>query len=51
VLDDSANTGGYLICTYSDLDRSPVVYDTWVENYIDVIRAFEDAGWAIEWQG
>jgi hypothetical protein len=27
VIDDARNTGGFLIFTYADVDRSPEVYD------------------------
>ncbi len=49
VIDDWSNTGGFLICTYADLNRSPEVFDSWVETIIDVDMYFDEAGWEIEW--
>ncbi len=49
VLDDGANTGGFLIFTYADLDRSPEVFDAWVESIVDVELYFDDRGWQVEW--
>jgi hypothetical protein len=50
VVDDTEATGGYLILTYSDFDRSPEVFDVWVENLDDLAGAFEENGWQVEWQ-
>jgi hypothetical protein len=49
VIDDGANTGGFLIFTYADLDRSPEVFDAWVQSVVDVELYFDDRGWQIEW--
>jgi hypothetical protein len=49
VVDDSENTGGYLIMTYADTARSPEVFDTWVESIVDVESLFEESGWEVEW--
>jgi hypothetical protein len=49
VEDDSANTGGYLIFTYADSDRSPEVFDAWVESLGAVQTYFDGFGWEIEW--
>jgi hypothetical protein len=49
VIDDGPNTGGYLIFTYADMDRSPEVFDGWVESRPDVDRYFEESGWQIDW--
>jgi hypothetical protein len=49
VVDDSENTGGYLIFTYADLDRSPEVFDVWVESIVDAELYFDDHGWRVEW--
>lgn len=50
VLDDSERTGGFLIFTYADEDRSPDVFDGWVETFGDVKRHFQESGWDIAWQ-
>ncbi len=31
VLDDSERTGGFLVVTYSDFNRSPEIFDVWFE--------------------
>jgi hypothetical protein len=49
VVDDAVNTGGFLILTYSDVDRSPEVYDSRVESIVDVELYFGEKGWDIEW--
>jgi hypothetical protein len=49
VVDDSRNTGGWLIFTYADLDRSPEVFDAWVESIVDVELYFDDRNWHVEW--
>lgn len=36
VVDDAENTGGFLIVTYADSDRSPEVFDSWVESIVEV---------------
>jgi hypothetical protein len=51
VVDDSEATGGYLIFTYSDFDRSPEIFDVWVESYEDVLASFGETGWRVEWKG
>ena len=51
VLDDSENTGGFLIFTYQDAQRSPEVFDAWVETWPDVGSYFREAEWEVEWQG
>jgi hypothetical protein len=49
VIDDGSNTGGLLICTYADANRSPEVFDVWAETIVDVDLYFDDRGWEIEW--
>jgi hypothetical protein len=49
VIDDAANTGGWLIFTYADTNRSPEVFDNWVPTRADVDRFFDESGWQIEW--
>ena len=50
IVDDGENTGGFLIVTYADADRSPVVFDAWVESIIEVEMYFEESGWSVRWQ-
>jgi len=50
VLDDSHESGGFLIFTYDSLDRSGDVYDHWVESIVDVDLFFEELAWRIDWQ-
>jgi hypothetical protein len=49
VIDDTCQTGGYLIFTYADVDRSPEVFDAWVPSIVDVDLYFDDSGWEVEW--
>jgi hypothetical protein len=49
VIDDSENSGGFLIFTYADMDRAPEVFDSWVESIIDVDVYFDASGWEVEW--
>jgi hypothetical protein len=51
VLDDSARTGGYLIFTYADADRSPDVFDSWQDSLAEVQRYFNESRWEVEWLG
>ena len=50
IVDDHANTGGWLIFTYGNADRSGEVFDAWVVSIIDVDRYFDEAAWEIDWQ-
>lgn len=50
VVDDSEATGGFLIFTYADFDRSPEIFDVWVETYSDVLACFKETGWQVEWR-
>jgi hypothetical protein len=50
IIDDSQNTGGYLIFTYADAERSPEVFDSWVETFEDVQRYFAESGWRVDWR-
>jgi hypothetical protein len=49
VIDDFENSGGFLIFTYADMDRSPEVFDSWVQTIIDVDLYFDESGWEVEW--
>lgn len=49
VLDDFESSGGFLILTYDNADRSGDAYDSWVESIIDVELYFDEAGWEVLW--
>jgi hypothetical protein len=49
VLDDTNSSGGFLILTYDNVDRSGNAYDSWVESIIDVELYFAESGWDVEW--
>jgi hypothetical protein len=51
VVDDSQNTGGFLIFTYADLARSPEAFDAWAPSIVDVELYFDDRSWEVEWVG
>ena len=48
VIDDGANTGGFLILTAEAPDMTDG-FDSWVENKEMLQRFFEEAGWTVEW--
>lgn len=48
VIDDSANTGGFLIVTATGPDMREG-FDSWVENGEMLRRFFEEATWDVEW--
>ncbi|MDD5330546.1 MAG: hypothetical protein PHX38_11100 [Sulfuricella sp.] len=48
VLDDTENTGGYLILTAPAIDMRHG-YDNWVESKDALARYFEESGWTTEW--
>lgn len=49
VVDDSENTGGYLIVTRSDEKSRPETFDSWVESIVDVETYFDEVHWVIDW--
>ena len=49
VVDDSDNTGGFLIFTYADEHRSPEVFDAWVSTLAEVDSYFRESNWTIRW--
>lgn len=52
ILDDSENTGGYLIFIFNSLDKKQPnyeAYDNWVETLEDLQSYFEESLWDIEW--
>lgn len=49
VLDDFESSGGFLILTYDNADRTGDAYDSWVESIIDVDLYFDEAGWEVLW--
>ena len=50
VLDDTDKTGGYLIVTYADAQRSPEVFDSWVATLDDVRAYFRESRWRVNRQ-
>ena len=48
VIDDRANTGGFLILTAAASDMRDG-FDSWVEDGEMLRRFFEEAGWIVEW--
>jgi hypothetical protein len=48
IIDDSENTGGFLILT-SDDPEFRAGYDNWVENEAALQSYFREARWLIEW--
>ena len=48
ILDDGANTGGYLIITSPSISFDEG-YDDWVENFSDLEKYFGESNWEIEW--
>lgn len=48
VIDDAANTGGFLILTSASPNMQDG-FDSWVENREQLQLFFEEAGWTIEW--
>jgi hypothetical protein len=49
VTDDTSSSGGFLILTFDNVDRSGNAYDSWVESIVDVELYFADSGWEVEW--
>lgn len=49
VVDDSENTGGYLILTAADKELADAGADAWVETRDDLAAYFEESAWTVEW--
>ena len=50
VLDDSDNTGGFLIITGKNLnDKSSEAFDGWVASKEDLQGYFEESKWVVKW--
>lgn len=48
VVDDAANTGGFLILTAAAPDMQDC-FDSWVETRETLQCFFEESGWTVEW--
>ncbi len=48
VIDDTTNTGGFLILTAAASDMRNG-FDSWVEDRETLQRFFKEAGWVVEW--
>jgi hypothetical protein len=48
VIDDTTNTGGYLVLTAVNPDMSDA-FDSWVEDRESLSRYFEESRWAVTW--
>ena len=48
-MDDTSSSGGFLILTFDNVDRSGNAYDSWVESIVDVELYFAESGWEVEW--
>lgn len=50
ILDDSDNTGGFLILTSKDLsDKNAEAFDSWVSSYSELERYFYESNWVVKW--
>lgn len=49
ILDDSRETGGFLIVTSADPGSMVEVYDSWVESIVEVDLFAAESNWEIEW--
>lgn len=48
VIDDSVNTGGYLVLVFCEQDKESG-WDSWVETLEDLDAFFEESGWVVSW--
>lgn len=49
IVDDADSTGGFLILSHENADRSGNGFDDWVESMMGLEVYFAEAGWEIEW--
>lgn len=49
VIDDTEISGGFLILTFDNVDRSGNAYDSWVPSAVDLELYFAECGWEVEW--
>lgn len=50
IIDDSKNTGGYLILVSPSDSPAGEGYDDWVENWEDLEAYFKESKWVINWE-
>lgn len=48
VIDDSTNTGGYIVLTSASVDMSDA-FDNWVEDRESLARYFQESRWSVVW--
>jgi hypothetical protein len=46
-VDDAVSSGGFLILTYDNADRSGDGYDWWAESRTDVVLSCDESGWDV----
>ncbi len=49
ILDDSENTGGFIILTSPSKEFNNTVYDNWVEKFDYLEEYFNESSWVIDW--
>ena len=50
ILDDSDNTGGYLVLISKDFDdSSSEAFDDWVQNESALVKYIQESNWIIKW--
>lgn len=49
ILDDTDESGGYLILTAASPDMHNEGFDSWVGSMDEVAKFFDEAKWVVEW--
>lgn len=50
VVDDSANSGGFLVIISTSATFDKEVFDDWVEDSGSLCAYFEESNWIVDWQ-